>query len=80
MRELGQSRCGLRAGKSVKWATNKMPWGGVCFFKTYHFFQKNHVGLNISKHKNEIFPFFDMKDPKVSYNYILFNIFVQEPI
>jgi hypothetical protein len=26
------------------------------------------------------FPFYDIKDPQLSYNYILFNIFAQESI
>jgi hypothetical protein len=30
--------------------------------------------------KMKPFPFYDMKDPELSYNYILFNIFVQDPI
>jgi hypothetical protein len=54
--------------------------GRGLFFQNLSLFPKKHVDLNNSKHKNEIFPFFDMMDPKVSYNYILFNIFVQEPI
>jgi hypothetical protein len=41
VRELDPSRCGVRAGKNVKWVANKLPWEGVWVFKPYHFFQKN---------------------------------------
>jgi hypothetical protein len=55
--ELDPSRCGLRAGKNVKWAANELPWEGIWVFKPYHFFEKKPVDLNISKHKNETIPF-----------------------